>query len=77
MRPLPAIIDGQRTVVTGFYQDHHEKEWYIRAYAYLKERRTFIQKRFIECMRYVDMHSENTGHSPMNLPVFSEIAAGF
>jgi hypothetical protein len=61
MRPLPAIIEGQRTVVTEFYQDHHEKDWYIRAYAYLKERRTFIQKRFIECMRYVDVHSENTG----------------
>lgn len=61
MRPLPAIIDGQRTVVTGFYQDHHKKDWYIRAYAYLEERRTFIQKRFIECMRYVDVHSENTG----------------
>jgi hypothetical protein len=60
MRPLPVIIDGQRTIVTGFYQDHHEKEWYMRAYEYLKERRTFIQKRFIECMRYVDVHSENT-----------------
>jgi hypothetical protein len=60
MRQLPAIIDGQRNIITGFYQDHHEKEWYIEASAYLKERRTFIQKRFIECMRYVDVHSENS-----------------
>lgn len=60
MRPLPAIIDGQRNVVTGFFQDHHEKEWYIQASEYLKEKRTFIQKRFVECMRYVDVHSENS-----------------
>ena len=60
MRPLPAIIDGQRNVVTGFFQDHHEKEWYIQASEYLKERRTFIQKRFVECMRYVDVHSDNS-----------------
>lgn len=59
MRPLPAIIDGQRNIVTGFFQDHHEKEWYIQASEYLKERRTFIQKRFIECLRYVAVHTEN------------------
>jgi hypothetical protein len=60
MRPLPPMIDGQRNKVTGFYLDHHEKEWYIEAFEYLKERRTFVQKRFIECMRYVDVHSENS-----------------
>src|SRR6266853_86517 len=60
MRPLPTIIDGQRNVVTGFFQDHHEKEWYIQVSEYLKERRIFVQKRFIECMRYVDVHSENS-----------------
>jgi hypothetical protein len=59
MTPLPAIIDGQRTVVTGFYQDHHEEGWYIEAWEYLKERRTFVQKRFIECTRYVEVHCEN------------------
>jgi hypothetical protein len=60
MTSLPAIIEGQRNVVTGFYQDHHEKGWYVRASEYLKGQRTFIQKRFIESMRYVDVHSENT-----------------
>jgi hypothetical protein len=60
MRSLPAIIDGQRNILTGFYQDHHEKEWYIRASEYLRERRTFVQKRFIECTRYVDVHSGNS-----------------
>jgi hypothetical protein len=60
MRPLPALIDGQRNVVTRFYQDHHGKEWYIQAFEYLIERRTFVQKRFIECIRYVDVHSENS-----------------
>jgi hypothetical protein len=60
MRPLPAIIDGRRNVVTGFYQDHHEKEWYIQASEYLKERRVFVQERFLECMRYVDVFSENS-----------------
>src|SRR5215217_9457148 len=59
MTPLPAIIDGQRTAVTGFYQDHHEEGWYIEAWEYLKERRTFVQKRFIECTRYVEVHCEN------------------
>jgi hypothetical protein len=59
MRPVPAIIDGQRNVVTGFFQDHHEKEWFIKASAYLQERRGFVQRRFIECMRYVEVHSEN------------------
>jgi hypothetical protein len=60
MRELPVIIEGQRNIVSGFYQDHHEKEWYIEASGYLKERRSFVQKRFIECMRYVDVHSENS-----------------
>lgn len=54
------MFDGQRNVLTGFYQDHHEEEWYIQASEYLKERRIFVQKRFIECMRYVDVHSENS-----------------
>jgi hypothetical protein len=60
MRQLPAIIDGQRSILTGFYQDHHKKEWYVQASEYLRERRTFVQKRFIECMRYVDVHSRNS-----------------
>ena len=60
MRPLPAIIDGRRNVVTRFYQDHHKKEWYIQASEYLKQRRAFVQKRFVECMRYVDIFSENS-----------------
>jgi hypothetical protein len=59
MKPLPAIIDGQRNIVTGFYQDHHEKGWYIQASEYLKERRAFIQERFTTCLRYVAMHSAN------------------
>lgn len=59
MRPLPAIIDGQRNIVTGFFQDHHKEDWYIQASEYLKERRAFIQKRFSECLRYVTVHSEN------------------
>jgi hypothetical protein len=59
MKPLPPLIDGQRNVVTGFFQDHHEKEWYIQASEYLRERRTFVQQRFIECMRYVEVHYEN------------------
>lgn len=59
MRPLPAMIEGRRSVVTGFYQDHRKKEWYIQASEYLKERRVFVQKRFLECMRYVDIYSEN------------------
>ena len=59
MRALPLIIDGQRNVVTGFFQDHHEKRWYIQAHGYLKERRGFIQRRFIECTRYVEVHSDN------------------
>lgn len=60
MRPLPPMIDGQRSKVTGFYQDHHKEEWYVQASQYLKERRAFIQKRFLGCMRYVDVHSENS-----------------
>lgn len=60
MRPLPPIVDGQRTKVTGFYQDHRKEEWYVQASEYLKERRAFIQKRFLECMRYVDVRSENS-----------------
>jgi hypothetical protein len=60
MKSLPSIIDGQRNILTGFFQDHHEKEWYIQASEYLKERRAFVQKRFVECMRYVDVHSENS-----------------
>jgi hypothetical protein len=59
MRPLPAMIEGGRNVVTGFFQDHHEKEWYIQAYEYLKARRVFVQRRFIECTRYIEVHSEN------------------
>lgn len=61
MTTLPPIIDGRRNVVTGFYQDHHEKAWYIQAYEYLTERRTFVQKRFVDCMQYVDVHSDNHG----------------
>lgn len=59
MRTLPAIIDGQRNVISGFYQDHHEKAWYIQAYEYLEQRRAFVQKRFVDCMQYVEVHSEN------------------
>ena len=59
MRQLPAIIEGQRNLVTKFYQDHHENEWYIEAYEYLRERRSFVQKRFMQCTRYVDVHTEN------------------
>lgn len=60
MRSLPALIDGQRNILTGFYQDHHEKEWYVRATEYLRERRNFVQKRFTECLRYVDVHPGNS-----------------
>jgi hypothetical protein len=60
MRPLPAMIDGQRNVITGFFQDHHEKEWYLRTSEYLKQRRSFIQRRFVECTRYVEVHSDNS-----------------
>lgn len=59
MRTLPPIIDGQRNVISGFYQDHHEKAWYIEAYEYLEQRRAFVQKRFVDCMQYVEVHSEN------------------
>jgi hypothetical protein len=59
MRTPPAIIDGQRNVISGFYQDHHEKAWYIEAYEYLEQRRAFVQKRFVECLQYVEVHSEN------------------
>lgn len=61
MRQLPAIIDGKQSTISGFYQDHHQEEWYTRAFEYLNERRIFIQKRFAECMRYVDVHSDNSG----------------
>ena len=60
MRSLPVMLEGRRGIVTGFYQDHHEKDWYIQAHEYLKERRNFIQKRFIDCIRYVEVHSENS-----------------
>lgn len=53
------MLEGRRGIVTGFHQDHHEKDWYVQAYEYLKERRKFIQKRFIDSTRYVDVHSEN------------------
>lgn len=59
MRTLPAIIDGQRNVISGFYQDHHENAWYIQAYEYLVQRRAFVQKRFVECIEFVEEHSEN------------------
>ena len=61
MRKLPPIIDGQRNVISGFYQDHHSNEWYIEAQQYLKERRAFVQQRFVDCMKYLEVHSENYG----------------
>lgn len=54
------MIEGRRGVVTGFFQEHHEQVWYIQANEYLKERRAFIQRRFAECIRYVEVHSENS-----------------
>lgn len=59
MTTLPAIIDGQRNVISGFYQDHHEQAWYIQAFEYLVQRRGFVQKRFAECMQYVEVRAEN------------------
>lgn len=60
MKTLPAMIDGRRGVVTKFFQDHHDEDWYIQASEYLKERRAFIQNRYIESLRYVDAHPENS-----------------
>ena len=61
MRKLPPIIDGQRNVSSGFYQVHHSKAWYIEAQQYLTERRAFVQERFVNCIKYLDVHSENCG----------------
>jgi hypothetical protein len=31
----------------------------LQAYEYLEQRRAFVQKRFVYCMQYVEVHSEN------------------
>lgn len=59
MRRLPAIIEGQRNVITGFCQSNREKLWYVEASEYLKQRRGFIQSRFLELVRYVELHPDN------------------
>lgn len=59
MAKLPAIIDGTRNVLTAFCQRNREKRWYVEASEYLKQRRRFIQSRFLDCIRYVDLHSNN------------------
>src|SRR5258706_15625716 len=59
MSKLPAIIEGQRNVLSEFCQRNHQKRWYLEASEYLKQRRRFIQSRFLDCIRYVDLHSSN------------------
>ena len=59
MSKLPAIIEGKRNVLSDFCQRNHQKRWYLEASEYLKHRRRFIQSRFLDCIRYVDLHSSN------------------